>query len=124
MFYVDVSELLDDVTVNKKLKCRLSANSLETDEYGNPIESQDIIDIDCSIVEDQENVFDVKTSSYLVNTVYRIYLDNKKYGDVVFDGAKIQYGKKVLEITGNMLQHDYSSHMVLKAVQKKVEDVI
>lgn len=120
MFYVDVGSLLYDTDVQIKLKCTLRPTELITDEYGVPIERDKVIFVECNIVEAQENIFDVQTNSYLVNTVYEIYIDYNKYKNINFDGAEFQYNNIVLQVTGTPLKHSYASHFILKAAQKKV----
>lgn len=124
MFYVDVGSLLQDVDVEMTLTCRLRPTELITDEYGNPKEYDSSIRVDCNVIEARENVFDVKTNSYLVKTVYEIYLRYDKYGDIDFDGAEFVYNNMTLQVVGVPLKHSYASHFVLKATQKKVKDVI
>lgn len=123
MFYVDVGDLLNDVGVRMTLTCLLRPNELDTDEYGNPLETGETINVDCNVVEAQENVFDVRTNSYLVNTVYEIYLSYKDYHLIDFEGAEFDYKGIIIQVSGIPLKQSYASHFVLKAVQKKVTDV-
>lgn len=124
MFYVDVRSLLDDVDVQMTLACTLRPTELKVDEFGVPVEKSETIYVQCNIVEAQENVFDVQTNSYLVNTVYEIYLDYDKYHMINFDGAEFNYNGMMLQVSGVPLKHSYASHFIVKAVQKKVKDAI
>lgn len=124
MFHVDVSGLLDDVDVVMILACTLRPTKLIVDEYGVPVEKGETIDVECNVVEAQENMFDVQTNSYLINTVYEIYLSYDKYSMINFDGAEFNYNGMILQVSGVPLKHSYASHFVLKAVQKKVKDAI
>lgn len=122
MFHVDVSSLLSDIDVQETLSCRLRPTHFKTDEYGNPIDDGDTIYVNCNVVEAQENVFDVRTNSYLVNTVYEIYVPYNEYHMIDFYGAEFEYAGMKLQVTGIPLKHSYASHFVLKATQKKVKD--
>ncbi len=122
MFNVDVRGFLDDVSVATNIKCKLRPSKLITDDYGIPISDEKPRYIKCNIVESQENTFNVQTNSYLVSTVYEIYLDYDSYGHLDFTGAEFYYNGRILQVVGIPLKHSYASHFILKATQKKVND--